>query len=590
MSSTAYPTSFGTSYSTSYATSSNKKSGRISNIRIKFMGDSILKYLTSQYSGAGDAAFDTEAANYFNSAILTDGARSGSFLTETTALADDLGNTNLFWVGDSGTLAKGPQYTANVTNDVNRNITDLIFLNIGTNDHSYILSDSSKSDWKTAYQQFIDWLFEDHAALREVVIVPPASHLAGDDAGWRTYIEVVQEIVAENSRVNLMNAWTNQDRADNVHPTQAAIEFIGESMARYAGKKYGRAATAGIIGPRFSNMELKTDILEFGVNLDGASDHTAPTDLDNLALIDDGTIIVPASYTKGSATTGSLTLPEGVGPVAGSSLTFWTHYDADGLAQTSPGVLVNNASDPLPLQLQKITPTNADPIQSLSNLAIYWDARASAKTYTTGSDVATIAKLAGSVSQAEVVTASSTEPTFTTNYLSFGSGDQIDYGPFTISANHVIGIAFRIPTAIAAGNMIAFSNSAGATDNQARAVMAGDDQLYWALGEDNNSQQITGLFSADTDYMLFFEFIDGDTLNVYRNQFTTPDYTIDPRNDYYNDGVFTGWDYLSLGARKAQTDAILGRYYAYFHVADAGLTSTEKSNIATYWADRFSIS
>jgi hypothetical protein len=110
-------------------------SAGLTNLTAYAAGDSTEEYHFSQYSAAGEAAFEAAAAAFYEGSVdLVDAVRSGSYLLESTALSADSGNGNLVWVDDSGALADGPQTTYNITGI--GGAPDIYALSLGINDHA----------------------------------------------------------------------------------------------------------------------------------------------------------------------------------------------------------------------------------------------------------------------------------------------------------------------------------------------------------------------------------------------------------------------------------------------------------------------
>jgi hypothetical protein len=102
-----------------------------------------------------------------------------------------------------------------------------------------------------------------------------------------------------------------------------------------------------------------------------------------------------------------LTFPQGKGPVHGSNVTLFAPYGANGggLGSVSPDVVLDNSPLSLPIQRNIVNVTQGDPVQGLSDLAYYCDARASVKTMPSGTDAESVAALAGSIASMDEVDA-----------------------------------------------------------------------------------------------------------------------------------------------------------------------------------------
>lgn len=567
------------SLSSSIANSLISKSSILTDFLGGAIGDSTAERMFTQFTGAGEAAFEAEAANYYAGTVdYYDAANSGTYLLESTALSDNVANTNIFWVDDSGALAAGPQFTNNVTNDSND--ANCYICSLGINDNPEITTTSTTA---TEIENAFDFIADTAVSSKGVSFVM-LNTLGRDAGGDNVGCNIIREgtINAINNNANIKRGVDTYDleRADNKHLVQAGDEEKGEREAIQSAYYFGNSSIQAL-GPRVTSASLIVDEITLNLSHVGGTDITAPTSGNGgMDATDDGTAMGATALTRVNATTAKLTFPEAKAPVDGSTVKVFVPYGRDGGLAANPDVMRDNTASALPIQSDIITATNNDVIQALDNMTGYFDSRGSVKTYSAGALVSSIDTLKGV--DASCASVGATNPTFSTDHLNFAPASQLVLGASgEASSVQTIVMVFEVPTVITADNLFAFSNGT-ATDNQARAVTAGDDRLYWALNESSVSEQISDILTADTKYFVMFEFTGDDELNVYWDQVTTPDYTINPRND------FNAWDFVSFGARGGQTDALEQNLYMAFRTKDL-LTAQEKSDILTQCNARFGL-
>jgi hypothetical protein len=561
----------------------------LSNLIVFAAGDSTEEHHFTQFSRAGEAAFETEAANYYEGSVnFVDAARSGSFLLESTALAASASNVNLFWVDDSGVLADGAQITNNV---VNLSGAPYIYtLSLGINDHTFTTSAGvTAADYEAGYVYFADRV----KAVKgcDVMINTLGRDTGGVDAGANAVMQGMLDAIAASSNAMRGIDVYDLDLVDAKHHTQAAQEIKATREARQIAYYTGNA-TEQALGPRVTSAVLKTDVIEVNLAHVGGSDITMPSSgMGGINATDDGVAIGLTGLTKVNATQFRVTVPAGNAPVGGSDVRLYVPYGANGggLASTGASVIKDNSSLALPIQRDIVTVTNGDPLQALDNVVIYCDARGSAKTLS-GTDAEAVTALAGSSASMTEVDAGDHFSWDSSAFggvggLGFQTLTQMKYGGFTAGSTHSIAMVLEMPDPLVSGDVLFFANAAGSTDNQAKLNIASDGKFYWSLNEASIADAVSGTMVAGQRFVMVLEFSGNNTLNVYVDTMTTPFVSINPRDD------FNAWDYILLGARTSGSEntACVGlKIGAYLHTLDV-LSLSEKQSIATYWEERFGL-
>ena len=556
-------------------------------------GDSLAEQPFTSYTGAGEAAFETQAGNHYEGTVdYYDAANSGTYLLESNALENSTNNTNIFWVDDSGALAAGPQFTNNIVNDANS--ANCYICSLGINDNPEIdVTGTTAANVEDAFDFMADYMV-DTKGVRFMMLNTLNRDAGGDDSGCNVLREGTVNAIRNNPNIKRGVDSYDLVRADNKHLNQAGYEERCEREADQSGYYFGNSASQAI-GPRISSAELKTDEITINLEHVEGTDITAPSSGNGgVDATDDGTAMGATGLTRVDANTAKLTFPTDKAPVVGSTVKLYVPYGRDGGLAATPDVMKDNSTRTLPIQSDVVTCTNSDPIQALDNVVFYFDARGSVKTITT-TDVEAIAKIAGVAASASEIDAGDHGVWDSAEFGGMGavelqSNTQLLYTGSAASEVHTFGIVLETPDTMGAvtQNIFSFGNSGGATDNQARFVTAaGDKALYYSLAQSGSSAQIGPVFGNAVQYLVLFEFVSTSELNAYWNDWTTASYSIDPRNnpDYDN------WDSIIIGARTAgsENDALADlKIGAWFHTTDT-LTATEKSDIFSYWNTRFSL-
>jgi len=552
------------------------------------IGDSINEQMFTQFSGAGETAFETEAVLHFTGSVdIYDAANSGTFLLESTALSANAGNTNIFWVDDSGALSAGPQLTNNVTND--SNAPNCYICSLGINDNAEIGAVSvSTADVENAYD------FIANTALSEqnvnfTMLNTLGRDAGGSDTGCNILREGLVNAVSNNAQIKRGIDIYDLERVDNKHLSQAGYEAKAKREAIQIGRYLGVSANQAL-GPQIVSAMLETDEIVLSLSHVTGTDITAPISGNGgMDATDDGGAMGAVTLSRVDATTSKLTFPDGSAPVQGSIVKLYVPFGKDGGLAAVPDVMRDNSSLALPIQSDVLNVVNGDPIQALDNLSFYIDARGAHKTMS-GTEIESIDKIAGSIASASEVDAGDHGVWVSSAVNGIGafeyqSNTQMLYTGFTAGSTHSFGFVFEQPSSVGNGDVLFFGNSGGGTDNQAKIVVAGDNRFYYANNQSSSAEVISDVQSNSQQTVIIFEFVSDDVLNVYHDGETTPSYSINPVND------FNAWNSILLGARTAgaESSAYSGlRIGAYFHTTDV-LSAIEKTDIFNYWNTRFSL-
>jgi len=558
----------------------------VTDIVVFTAGQSLQNEKFSQYSGAGAAAFVSEGELHFNSVNLYNGAVGGS------AVRKDTLNTDYWW--DTDTVSPGPELTgfyAKVDAQyAQRSSVHAVLWSQGNGDLFDIPGTFSKADYKDSLKKVFDDMRNEIGNHLQIVISKFHRRSSGsEDEGAQAVREAQIELIEENSWIHFGCEFYDLPLRDATHLTQTSYEEMAAREARRMAAIFGQLGPQGTLGPQLGKATLKTDRIEIPIIHDAGTDFTPSTSIENFHIEVDGTPATPDSLTRKDANTVEILLSEGTAPTPLEIVKVICGYGLM-VGLTEANVLTDNASNPLPVQTSVQNAIQGDPIQTLDNLAIYFDARGSAKTYASGNNVSSIAAITGTISSADT-TGTGYEPVWDDTLFNGAGGFSIPdtstrllYTGFTSGSTHTIGMVLKNPASdpSSSQNLLAFSNSSGSTDNQARISMANDGAYYYVLDETSSSAQISPTYSGNEEILILFEFDGTGTLRVYIDDWSSAAYTIDPRDD------FTGWDSMTIGARSTADDALTASFGALFHTTDI-LGASERTNIASYWSARFSV-
>ncbi len=544
-------------------------------------GQSLQDQLFTAYSGAGDTAFQAEAALYFPGTIThTDAAATNQYLTKSSY--DASGDTGARYYWDDTTSSKGARYTAEIDPVSDKDTYTAVKVDLGQSDGINTSFPHTKAQYKTFYKEFLAQIKSDFPNATIFMNILNRTRQSGDfDAGYNLVRQAQLEIIDEVSYVVRGIDVYDLEMTDNFHLTQAGAEEYAEREARKIAKHFGKPVT-GALGPYITNLVSRTDRVEFDVVHDGGTDWTAPSGTGAIAVEDDGTATGDVSVTRTDATSGVIILPEGEAPLHGSTLEGFVNYGDGGALGATPSVAIDNATNPLPFRsAANITVQNGDPLQSLDNVISRIHARGSAKTYSSSNIVDTITALQGTDFS---VPGAATGPEFTTNYIRFtDTTDRLLLdSDFSNSTTFTIGLCGKFSGAIASFSILGnFTNTAGTTTNFSRIITQSGGTIAFQANSANAVQAIgTGLGSGD-DFIIFLRFNSTSSADGYVN--TTTATNFDPRDDYSVANRF------SLGDSTNQTPFAADiQLYDFFLTSDA-ITDQELQNIYDFWDLEFDL-
>lgn len=553
------------------------------------VGQSLQDNKFSDYSGAGDTAFRTEAAVYFSGTVThTDAATDNQYLTKSSYDASGDTGGRYYWDDTTSEGAKGTRYTANIDPVSNKDTYTAILLDLGQSDGVNGSFPHTLAQYKEKYKQFLAQLKADFPNATIFMNVLNRTLLDNDgdhDDGYNLVRQGQLEIIDEVSYVKKGIESYDLQMSDNFHFVQAGVEEYAEREARKIAKALGKSVD-GVDGPYITNLVAKTDRVEFDVVHDGGTDWSAPTSGRGQFMIeDDGTAGNVDDVTRINATTGQIIFAEGAAPLTGSTLEGFVNYGDGGFLGSTPDVSKDNATNAMPFRsAYNISVTEGDPIAGLDNVEFRMHARGCAKTYSSSNIIDTITSLAGSDFS---VIGSGTGPEFTTNYVEFARGTDgiITDDVIATSEARTLALCGKMPSTIPSFAAIAgFTNAAGTWSNNARMYLhTGGFLNYAAVDSGTTPLHSTGAFTGDDDFIVFLRFNDATELEGFVNS-TTATATLNPQDTYS-----LADKKLALGEPSNQNGfALQMLIYDAFLTSDA-ISDTELSNIFDYWGDQFNL-
>ena len=550
-------------------------------------GQSLQDHEFSQFSGAGDTAFQAEAANYFSGTIThTDAAAINQYLTKSSYDASGDTGGRYYWDDTTEEGAVGPRYTAEVAVASNKDTYNAIKLDLGQSDGVNASFPHTKAEYKTRFSQLLAQYHSDFPNATILINPLNRTRATGDfNANYNLVRQVQLELIDELSYVQRGVETYHRVMTDNFHFVQSGVEGQSEDEARRIAYKFGKISS-GALGPYITNLVDRTDRIEFDIVHDGGTDWTAPSSgYGMFGVEDDDTSIVPSSITKTSATKGVIVLPEGSAPLHGSTIEGFMNYGDGGDLAADPDAALDNATNPLPFRsAANIAVTSGDPIKGLDNLEFRMHARGCAKTYSSSNIIDTITSLAGSDFS---VIGSGTGPEFTTNYIEFARNTDgiITDDVIATSAARTLGIVGKMPSTIPAfGTIAGFTNSSGVWSNNARAyIHTGGFLNYAAVTGGDTALHSSGAFTGGEDFTLFLRFNDATELEGFVNSITATA-TLSPQGTYA-----AAEKKLAFGEPSNQNGFALEMLiYDAFLTSDA-ITDQELSDIYDFWGEQFSL-
>ncbi len=542
-------------------------------------GDSTQEYNFTQYSAAGETAYEA------NDATAIDAARSGSFLLRSTALENDAGNTNLFWVNDSGDpLTDGSQLTNNVTNLVGS--PNLYHLSLGINDHAEVVAAGvTAADVQAGFEYYADRV----KAIKDcpTILNTLGRDTGGNDEGANIITEGIQAAIAANS--NLIRGIDVYDLplTDAKHFTETGQVAMAQRQLQQAEYTLGNSPVQAK-GAAITSATMTTDTLTVTLSHVNGNDITMPSSgAGGIDATDDGTAIGLTSPAKLNATSFTMAIPEGKSPVAGSVTKLWTPYGANGngLNGAAPDVIKTNTG--YPIQRGVITVTDSDPIKALDNVDYYSIFKGAVKTFDT-TELTAIDKLAGTSGALTEVAAGDH---MTWDATAFGGkGGAVLTGAtrmgtaMTVGATKTVIFPLQVPATYPSSTTNLAGFMTGDTTTNAGRVTTTNvaKTLFYSSPSSGGSAAITPALVEGESHLVMLEF-DTGVLNVYFDDFTTPFATIEPNSIYSSRSQFY------LGARSSADDAATGFIFGGALVTSDNLTADEKTAVFNYLNSFFGI-
>lgn len=510
----------------------------LSDIVVSLAGQSLHEHLTSRFSGAGRDEIVTAFELFGDTCTVVQGATGGTSILKTV-------NSSNHWVNDDAALADGPALTTwvNSLSTAQKARNNVIVFWAQTTADADALDDGtiSKAEQKAGLEYIINRMRAVVPKLKAFVINLNHAHNVKPDAGWQLSEDIQLELIDEGKAERGVEFY-DLPQSDGVHLTEVGYEEFGRRIGRRAAQIAGYSLT-GAQGPFISDIEIQTDKIVCEVTQDAGTDIATPVEIANSRewFLDDGTLVEPIAVAKPWANVLEYTLPEGTAPVSGSVMEFFTTYGSLNLnSLTAKKFIKDNATPPLPLQSARLAVSNADPIQSLTGIEAYFDARGSAKTYSSAAIVDEITSLAGTGNFTERLAGGG--PEFTTDYLRFkDTDDQLITHDIDLSTERTIFIAGKFPDTLPVsgfGCMLTFTNepASGTTSFNGRLYYSatGTDILY-----QNSSTGppvvIDSLFGGGS-FCIALVFESASVLKFYRaqdisNGTISPHVTVDPADN-----------------------------------------------------------
>lgn len=540
-------------------------------------GQSNIAYEYTQYSGAGEDAFNAEALNYFTNVQNRNKSVGGSTLAE--------------WVDGETLQTHGTALLADMAaNPPASGQAVVVRWNWGE-------QNGATGDTKTKIKTELLALFEEVKTVYPTVkIVIDMLGDRGTDVNetyWQNVKDAYLELIDENDYIYAGAEHYDQTRADSLHYVQAAYETQAERDARTVAALYGKRSIVGTLGPVLASATfIHPSLVELTLTHDAGTDISISSAIEGIDILIDGTAQTTPTVSKKNATTLNVVMAEGQSPTSSETTIIYNNYGQQvGLDKTK--VVKDNASVVMPLRTGKVTATQSNPIMALDNVVAYIDPRGSAKTYNTGTKIETITPLKGITGAVGPVTATE-GPTFDTAVFSNAGGFTFDTtdrdillgdlgdpgGPWTIA------YPFVWPDPLsAAGYFFGFGASGGATDAQTLMFFTNSGQVRYSTNDVNAIETLKAGYSAGEVQVFFFEFVSSSVLNMYAivSGEVTLVGTIDPRDD------FLAYDYMLLFNSSSTRLAPVGSTVGPILVTNDVLTTQEKTDIFNMWNSQLSL-
>lgn len=296
-----------------------------------------------EFTVSGDTTFRNTADAYYDFVKHVNVAVNSSHLAKSSRddTADD------YWWDDTSS-GKGPLYQDNIDFLGDRKQTRFIKYQLGTSDRSHVGSGQamSRSAYKTAMKEFFAQLKSDFPNATIVITVYHRHENQVDTA--QNIREVELEVAEEVSYVELGPEVYDIDLSDNVHLTSAGFDEQARREAERIAALDGQRSLTGTFGPQVTGAVLSGSDIDLTIEHDAGDDITVPTGAAAMFHVEeDGTALTINSASRVDATTVRLNL--GSSPTGTTKV--WASWATNtGLSATNAEVVVDNATNPLPLR------------------------------------------------------------------------------------------------------------------------------------------------------------------------------------------------------------------------------------------------
>jgi len=530
-------------------------------LRLGFIGDSII-------SGS-DAAGTTTALQTYAKIVSAAQIKHGH---GGAVLAEEIDANNAFW--DFTNEEPSSEYVDNIQPlEGTESLTDVI-IGLGTNDAvktNGVTNNISKTDWKTAYKDFIAHIKAQFPSVNNIYIRPIGRHITRNDGfdEWNAVREAIYEVATETSGVYLMPEYYDLpiDNGDNVHPSDYTKMTEREStrIAHING-----ATSQAAECPKITRAEVTDTGIRASITHRDGNDITISGDPSSIfrGIAPDGDAVVIDSVVKVNANTLDLNFT----PVTAGSTLVTLYGTMDPLADDGSDSIKDNSTLALPLGYSEVVPTDTDVIRAITNLE--YEMRPSyAKTYDSGVDVLSVVSANGrsfdNLNVGNFFDFDATAFDGAGGFVSTGSNCvlNVDSG-LPIQAGMFLGFVVELPSSFG------FSGLFGMTD--ASTPPSGNNRIFVQssshgsfpgfVGYGTNESQAVEYISSwgnqtGNRLAIFLNYTSASNLDIYVNDATTPALTLNPRDSY------TFQNSLSIGG--ADAGIIFGGCFAKVGTHDA---------------------
>ena len=523
-------------------------------------------------------------------------------IANTSLSGSSLLKANTQLEGDSAGLYLYDEDTGTLGNIWGANLSaHLSSLNISSSATTYLLWDQWQFDlpadetdpanipistWKIGTKFIFAHLKNLYPTL-QIVVQAPAARSTSSNIIVEAFRTALLEIAAEVAYVTVLSSPLDRKLdplEGNSHYFDEDYIVLAERFARYVLKQENLIDLGGVVGPSISSVAASGTSVTVGLTHDGGTDFTPTTGIEGFGVDVNGSAATISSAARTDATTITLTLSA---PLAFGDTISLTYPAGNTTLYTDVDNTVrDNSPWALPLQaIANFSVTNNTPedvIPALDNINIYIEATDSAKTYSSGSDVQTIAKVSGAIASMSR-DAVGTEPTFTTDHLAFDTNDRLNYdADYTAVTNRFIALAIETPATLPSwGGLFALQNTSLTTDTKARLILRSNGQLLWSQNQANGNQVIVSDITASRKMIVFLDFTSNTNCDVYVDAFSAPTISFDPRDNWSGATVVN----LGLGADDTLASGI-GKLSAMFDTNDS-LTAQEREDVYNQWAANY---